>query len=424
MVNIQFVIFIITLIILFVLFKPYYYSIFDPIIFVFLTFAGAVGYSSRSHLFAYTILSVLAFWLAFVFTGKPKINKSFSFEKNRGFMIFELFVITHFVIFLLTSFVIFNKLGITLFSDNPTESKAIVSQSGMGIYRRIQMIEMSFLFNSLLLLIIFSSKKYLYSSMFLTAMIVAIMGGSKGFLLGVFICIIYMFRAKKLSFNERLLKAFKKYTKYVFILFAIIVIYIIKKEDGIRVIENISFRLMAMGDFMFYFNNGNMMDYLGMDIIDFFAYEFNGILGMFRLVDYKDPLGYLVVNTYLKSTTGETLTTIVGPNSIMMGKGFVFFKYWGIMYSFIIGLIIAKARRYILENKTLSLFVFSLLLMVFFELPSIAKDSGLVISKLFDFFFLSSVLFFIALLAFVFTGSNYKHNEVYIDKELSEKNND
>jgi hypothetical protein len=154
-------------------------------------------------------------------------------------------------------------------------------------------------------------------------------------------------------------------------------------QDYTAIIESLGTRMLLFGDSVLYYYTSDSIAYFSyIKSISYLGDELNPILGFFRLVEYNRPLGFLLVD-YNTNFAFEAST--FGPNVPYYTKGYIYFGPFGaIAYSFFIGGVVGFVRQLIYTNAIRSqigsVLVIHLNLIIF----SIAQDSQLFISILFD----------------------------------------
>jgi len=169
-----------------------------------------------------------------------------------------------------------------------------------------------------------------------------------------------------------------------------IFIFIVLKESEFEdnaPFNSILYRLMASGDVMLYYKNDWIRNaFSEYTFLDFIPDEINGITGMFRLTSYKNPIGYIMIRENL----GDDLAAVLGPNTPFFIKGHIYFGYiGGIIFSYFIGFIYANFRNRVFVMRINDIFLYAIYLNIFFLMINFLKESGMFISRLFDFFLIS-----------------------------------
>ena len=207
---------------------------------------------------------------------------------------------------------------------------------------------------------------------------------------------------------KRLIKSKVKY--FIAITLTLFVLIAVKESesDGVDPIYSIGFRLMEFGDVMLYYGVSEVRDFfLHLNFFDFILYEINGVTGMLRFTSYYEPLGYQMVKAYLNT---ELLSNdvILGPNTVFMVRGHIFFGFiGGIMYCFLMGYLASYFRKKILELTIKNIFTYALGVYLFFQIPGFLREFSQSVSSLFDLFFYLGPLLFLSILIkeFFYTNS-------------------
>lgn len=373
------------------IFRKYIISIFDPFIFSVLMMSSSLSMSVNSFFFIYVLLSIIAFIVGFKWISLPKRNITY-IEGFVDIKLLEIFTLLFFILYVIINFFIFKISGIPLLSENPSESKISMFVEGTGWIRRIIFLS-NFLPICITILFIVSKKKKLYFLLLFLYLFISVLHGSKGGFLGSIAIFWYIYKQDNIwSDSVIYLKKFiKTKIKYLIIITLVLFISIVLKEaeiEGGNPLFSIGFRLMEFGDVMLYYGNKEVRDFfVNLNFIDFFLYEFNGILGMFRLTPYYEPLGYQMVKAYW-NTSSLFDEVVLGPNTVFFVKGHIFFGFiGGIFYSFLMGLFVAYFRKKIIEIKIRNVFIYALAVYIFFQIPGFIREFGQSISMLFDFVF-------------------------------------
>ncbi len=403
------IIYLVSLLCLYICFKRFLYSIIDPLVQILLLFASLIAFASDHPLVFYIVFCIIAFWVGmYMVFPKSKIERNFSNIQITNVLNLKLY--TYFLVFLYVGSIlyVFAKSGIPLFSDNPTEAK-ISTFEGMGILRRISFIGTIIPINLIILMII-SKKKRLFIFLLALFCILKIFQGSKSSLIGVILPLYYLFTQK----NLMSLNSFKiRNRKTLYFLLGGIILgvlgYIVSKEavlEGSTFIYSLGFRLMEFGDIALYYKDDSVQEYFqNYSALDYIGDELNGILGMLRIVPYKYPLGFLMVEQF----NAYTPDVVVGPNGIFLIKGHIYFGYLGgIVYSMLCGYIFARIRKYYFSMEIKDIFWYALMTTVFFSLAGFLRESGQFYSLLFDIAFFTFPILFISQCLSKFYGRNVR----------------
>lgn len=395
-------------------FKKYIISIFDPFIFSILMMSSSLSMSVDSSFFFYVFLSIMGFIMGFKSISLPKRNLTLI----DGFVdvkLLEIFTLIFFIVYVVINVLIFRVSGIPLLSENPSESKISMFVEGTGWIRRIVFLS-NFLPICITILFIISEKKKFYSLLLFLYLFISVLHGSKGGFLGSIAIFWHIYQQDNIWSDSvmYLKKIIRTKIKYLIVITLVLFVSIVLKEaeiEGENPLFSIGFRLMEFGDVMLYYGNEEVRYFfVNMNFIDFFLYEFNGILGMLRLTSYYEPLGYQMVKAYW-NTSSLFDDVVLGPNTVFFVKGHIFFGFiGGIVYSFLMGLFVAYFRKIIIEIKIKNVFVYALAVYIFFQIPGFIREFGQSVSMFFDFvFYLGPIL----LLSLIVKESLKKVNQNY-----------
>lgn len=372
------------LIILFFLFKRFLYSYLDPHILVIQLLAASLSFSIDSPFFLYVLFAAFSFYCGMI-SISTKVKRCQEVGELIDVSLLKYYSIIFFIIYVFANIYLYKDTQIPLFADNPTEEKVASFSEGSGWLRRIIFVS-SILPICFSLLILFSEKKKKYIFMLFAYIgISVLMGAKSSFLHIVFVLsFLYTQNSFKNKSNAMFYTIVKRYTWLAFLLgFAIFTFIVLKEADteGGNFFYSIGFRLMAAGDVMLYYKFDWIRNSFNYNWGDFIPDEVNGITGMLRIAQYKDPIGYVMVKEYL----GRELSTVLGPNAPFFIKGHIYFGYvGGIIYCFIIGLVYAWYRKKIFMMRPRNIFLYTFSLNIFFLLINFLKESGMFISRLFD----------------------------------------
>ena len=377
-------------IVLLILFKKYLYSIFDPAIFIILMMSSCLSLSMDSSFYWYCLFACLAFYLGVVTNGRIKRNTTSPIKLN-NFILLELFTLGVFLLYFIANIILYKDSNIPLFSDDATSNKIAIFGSGTGWIRRIFFFSSYIPIGLSLLCILTESriKRIIYSIFLMLFLMLSILLGSKSGFLGVFFIIWIFYTQKNLWRGKNLyFKIFiKEKIKYLLLGSISIFVFIVYSEN----LENpsffwisLGFRLMEFGDVMLYYKLQEVRDaFTQFNFLDFIKTEFNGILGILRIVEYQQPLGYQMAKAYNGGIESDIIT---GPNTVFLVRGHIFFGYLGgIIYSFFMGWLFSLLRLKILTYKITNIFIYSILIFVFFNLDGLLREFSQIFSVFFDF---------------------------------------
>jgi hypothetical protein len=370
------------------LFKKWFYTIFDPFIFVVLSFSSAITLSLDSNLSIYILLTTFSFYFGMRIVNKSNPKNVIDLNCVVGLLYFQIYIYILTVVYMLLIIYVFAFSGVPLFSDNPTESKIAIFVPGLGFIRRFIFISSSIIPIGLILIYYKVKSKISVIVLMLIFTFLLILQGSKSSFLGV-VGIFYILYTRTLSNGIRFIefKKLKKYLMFFIPLVLLIFVFIVIKEsefEGGNLFASIGFRLMEFGDVALYYQKDSVQEYFRcFNIVNFIIDEFNGVLGMLRIVPYKDPLGFIMVKEYWSGV--YTFDTVLGPNALFFIKGHIYFGFiGGILYAFIVGFIFNSIRKYMLNKEYRSMFLYAYSWVVFLLMTAYLRESSAFISQLFD----------------------------------------
>lgn len=376
----------------FLAYKRYIFSIYDPLtLFVVeMSFSSVLMITTVSnalYLFQFFSFQFL-FWLGFISVrpyAKKITNANIHYSKY-NILFLEHLTMIFFFIFIVANAYYFIKVGIPILSQNPTVFKVASFEGGLGIIRRINWGMGVFIACASIVISIIGIHKKTFLSIFLILMIITSMGGAKGALLAYVFILAYMTQQYSLK-NYDLVKKYKKYIGVIFVLAFIVAMTILYIENNGMKEVFFAFlnRLLYFGDVVLYYYQPDVMHYFeNYTPFDYIYRLLNPIFGMFRLVPYENPLGYVMV---ILTLTTETLPTVMGPNSPFYIEGHLYFGlFGGMLYSFVIGFIVAFLRKKFFAHRILNLVVFIYIFVLTINILDLPMDSSYFVSKIFDTF--------------------------------------
>lgn len=355
--------------------RKYYSCIIDPMFLCVLT--SGIAFIAPIYLYSikrletnqlyYCIFSELMFWIGFVITYKRSYYKH-GIIKNVDYLskqVFRLF----FLICVLSKIIIYVKLGIPILLINTQMLYA--NAGGLAMLGKLSSI-MAF-YCLVYSFHMFNKNKLKSICVFLFFSLTAVLDGSKGFVLSF----VFSYFAYKTFFQET--KA--RLPKYFYVIIAVSPILILLLNTTSNNIEvafaNFLFRIVAFGDIYWFALPENDINYINIE--NPFSHLFTGILGPLRLIDYNQSgvsLGNLLfwrVNDI--SYYGET----AGPNARPVILGYWLFGYWGILFCYISGCLMAFFTTHIKKYFTKSILSASFVGYIYLSSTSFATDPVLTI---------------------------------------------
>lgn len=379
---------------LYFIYKRQIFSFFDPLFFFILTQAFSIVLAFMQIKDIFYLLNFLLCQLSFaagfiLLTRKIKknelvddLNQTWG-PKEHHFWIY--FSIIGFIIILFSNIYLISIKGVIVLNDDPTSGKVEVFETGggLGAVRRINWGLLNLVNLSVIYLYAKSAeKKYLFMLFILT--LITVSGGSKSSLL-VYVNIIALlgvFRSFSLSSTYKIINKAKA---PILVVGALLAVFILasRSENLSDAFLGLGIRFLYFGDIIFYYYDNDSVKYFQqLNFLDFFNYEFNSLLGLLRLVPYKNPLGYdMVAFSLINQDLGDTK---LGPNLPYYVKGHMFFGAFGaILYSFFVGVVVGKARVLLFNkyrNNSLCIIIIYINTLIF----TYPQDSALTFSLVID----------------------------------------
>lgn len=390
----------------YLLYKKYIYSLFDPLFFFLITQAfstelAIIEITEKSYLMNFIGCQILFTMGFYTFSLKPRKDKTIN-DNNfvisiRQLQLLKYFSILGFVVIFICNCYFFYKKGVILFSDDPTTSKAIDFEGGLGFVKRINwgllpLISLICVFQ----LIYLKQLKFLLLVVIL--LLITISGGNKSSIL-IYLYMVSIFGLFNNLNKLQYFKYLKKFKVPISLIGVLLALYIFstKSEDLEKTIIAAGIRFLYFGDIiLYYYQPHSVKHFQQLDFFDFLSREFNTILGLLRLSDYTNPLGYEMV---VYSLTDEQLNTITGPNAPFYVKGHIFFGAFGVLiYSFLVGCFVGHIRALLfkLDNTRKSYIITLVIIFLNINIFGYPQDSALFTSILFDTIIFSIIPLFIA----------------------------
>jgi oligosaccharide repeat unit polymerase len=392
------------------IYRKYIISVFDPLFFFLITQAfsimmALIQIEKTAYLINF-LLCVVLFTTGFIAIS-PKAKKiddynfSFPAKEVRFVNYFNFFA---FLIIVLANLILISQKGSALFSDDPSLAKFsnFDEGGGFGAIRRINW-GLGNLINVSLFFTYFKTGRKRNLVMLLVLFLFACLSGGKGIVLSYIALIGIIAVFKKTSLTS----AFRKITKIKIPLLVggiVLAVVILMKgsstdnssaQDGLI---KLGIRFLYFGDAIIYYYTPNVVAHFQhYNVIDFINYEFNGLLGLLRIVEYKKPLGNELLLYYINDSQDTGLS--IGPNLPYYVSGYIFFGSFGaIIYSFIVGMVVGFVRRLLFSLDKRKLSFIAVILIVFLNVLifGFPQDTQLVISMVTDTLIFGSIPVFLA----------------------------
>ncbi|MDQ5767546.1 O-antigen polymerase [Thiothrix subterranea] len=368
--------------------------------------------------YVFLLLSVLSFFLGSLFSYKKhKKNKRESLliflrtNSRTGFYISCIL----WLILIVSSFIMYSIKGIPIFSDDPSNAKVTLYQSGFGFVRYLHMIFPPLIVGQLILYLIVQTEKfYFFKKINLAIMLIlistffiSIFGGSKGALFYILTALSLALFVIGTKNNKLYKKIYKSSIKLLFIaviyVFSILYLTPNSKES---LLVSLAIRFMAAGDAYYFYYGYNLSEipqYSNLFIGDLFFYLIDPLLGMLGFKSHDYPLGSYVMHYATGYPLGE-----FGPNALLPIVADIYFKkYFAWLFMFFMGYFFTFLRFNIvlllMKFKDIGLFIY---IFLWSTASSLYSDIILFTSVLYIFlFFVLPIIIIIRLL--LTTGIKY-----------------
>jgi hypothetical protein len=394
------------LLVLMLLYKNHIISIFDPLFFYLLTQAFSIELAfltidTLSYLTNF-LCCQLFFNVGFLLlSGKPVkkrviITNGLLQPDMQNLSTIKVFAISVSIIIILANIYLISKTGIALLAEDPSAAKSenFSTGGGLGLIRRMNW-GILYLCSLFLIYLILYKKSALYVTLSFVLIFILVLSGSKGVLL-YFITLIPLLSKFE---DVKHLKIFKwiDLSKYVLlcggVILALVIIIAGTKGSTEQAVFALASRFLFFGDAMLYYYDHYSVKYFShFNFIEFLNLELNSILGFFRIVSYKRPLGFELVNFKFSMISD----TVFGPNVPYYVKGHIFFGSVGaVIYSFFVGGVVGLIRRsfYKLLERPRSIIISLLVIHLNLVIYNYPQDSQLLINVLFDTFFQATPIY-------------------------------
>lgn len=377
-----------------VMYYKFIYSIIDPLfVFVFTTaFASVLAIevipttSDVLHFFG----CQLALWLGFFVAYRRAANKQVISNENQQFNFSEYLLLRYTTYLLLGIYILSNIIigyvkGFALLSDEPTVSKIANFQQGFGLFRKINWSTGTFTFTALLFLYLVKKK---IMDIFLLIIVVFLTGleGSKSAFLQIAISSGIVIYHPVFSQQRVLIKKFQRFVPFLGLAtISVFFLILLKENDGYdeTFFAFIRRLLYSADSILYYYQPVNVAHFESYSFGDYISRLINPILGFFRLQDYVEAPGLIMVDN-LRSP-GSNIDTIVGPNAPFYIEGKIYFNFWtAFLYCFLVGYTYAKLRVYYFSIVRSSAFYFVYMGSLLRLAGALVIDVNLAVAQLFD----------------------------------------
>ena len=340
--------------------------------------------------FLYFLSSETLFWVGFIFFSEKRIIFSRSRFKDENIIIRFLFYFS-LISFISGTLYTYISLGIPLLLSNRND--VYKDSGGLGLLSHI----IGFATNFILIysfhnFLRFKRKKYFLS--IILVVITTFLNGSKGGIMNI--CFTYFYYTY--FYLKQNIEIKKKYYFYI-VVFPILILFISSSSDILGSIYDLGVRFIASGDIYWTSYPDNAIDNISIDKP--LQHLFIGLLGPLRIVPYdsiiSEPVG-LLMNWYVNPEY-ELLGMTTAPNSPTAIVTWVYYRWAGLILSFIIGsvasILIYKSSK-LFPKSLLGIILYS---SVYYAAVSFVTDPGMAISSFFSILFNFTIYGLIAFVA-------------------------
>ena len=388
------------LMLLLLVYKNHIISVFDPLFIFLMTQAFSIELAflqiSNSFFLINFLLCQLFFVFGFFTFVEQKKPAKFTYKllnaNTKSLEILQFFSNACFLFIMIINIYLISKKGFALFTDDPTVAKVefYTGGEGLGFIKRVNW-GLLYLTGFIQLYLYLIKNKLVYLIMLLLLMVILGLSGSKGAmvfflfaytLFGLFNDVKYINQFKHLNTGKYIL------ITIIFILSLFVIFNSVNNHSLETAFLGLGTRFLFFGDaIIYYYKKYDVRHFAIYRCWDFIPYEFNSILGFFRLTNYKLPLGFEMVGYKFRNSDSSW-----GPNVPFYVKGHIFFGDYGVLlYAFFVGGVIGRIRGllYKIDASKKSLLFTLLIIFLNIEIYGFAQDSQLFISIIFDTFIFS-----------------------------------
>jgi hypothetical protein len=368
-------------VVLFIAYRRFIFNIFDPLCLFLATLVADSALMLALPWAADLKWEFVGFtfflWAGFALRGRlPAIHPKIVFSRETLFEL-EFVLLVLFIIIIAGNLYLGISTGFPLLSSNPSQAKVEDFTGGLGIIRRINMGPYDFFSCGCLLLAVIGYKRRLALSILCIATCFVILDGSKGVMLPIIFAVTFLLAHRGLGVSNALRMRVKKYAFLLLVLGTSIAVLIKARDTGSIYGGLLGFfqRLLLAGDVILYYfpRREVIMTFVDPNVWGYLHNLLGDPLGMLRIVEYKAALGSII----LGSDEG------FGPNVQYFIQADLFFGiYFGILYCFIIGYMIASLRINFFKQATNSAVWLAFKLMLAASAFSFAIDAGLFVAPI------------------------------------------
>jgi hypothetical protein len=377
-------------------YRRYVVSMFDPLVLFMLSSSFACALLTltvddtvqRLAFFGTHIFFFLGFWRGSRQLTAAPAHIPPEAEGSAPLRELKIIVILAFVLWLAVNVYTASQKGFALLAEDPSVAKGDNFAGGLGFVRRINWGLGTFVLCGTLFLYAASKRKKLYLLLLAVQIGFLAMSGAKGALLGVIFGVAYLTAVPALRGNHALAKISSKQPYLFLAAFAVATVVLLRENQDLES-ASMKFltRLLFFGDsVLFYYQPAVHAHFARWNVLDYLYTEANPILGFFGMLEYQQPIGYQMVDLTLPAA--QSLVSTLGPNTPFYIKADLFFgPVFGLAYASGVGWIIARVRARFFVAGCERPFRFVLLFSTVMLMFTLATESGLFVSRMFDMLF-------------------------------------
>lgn len=399
----------------FFLYRKHIISIFDPLnVFIISQIAScimAVFLIEQTSMLIQFFAAQIAFYIGFNLNKAPKPMGGTINWNGRELQTLELVVGILFIVWLAANIYMGLTAGFPLFSNDPSLAKTEVYNGGLGFIKRLNGGVGVFVPTGCIFLALKGRHKRAFTTIFLAAMFLSVLGGGKGAMLSFLYIFAYVLYRRDFvpPASASRLKGISKWTAVGAVGLSLFVLSASGNNLSI-VFQLLAKRILFYGDVIIFYYHQEVINYFStLGPVDYVTAMLNPILGAFRIVKYQEPLGYLMVLQNLGPN--ETLASVTGPNNQYYVLSHIYFgSLFGTLYCGVIGFCVSRVRRWFFEaQRKTALQMTSILTMaiIIFALP---VEAPMFISMLFDTFVPVSLITGVVYVAL--SAAEYGHRSI------------
>lgn len=368
-------------------------GILDPLVYFIVTSSFAVTLAATLvhdiSILARVAIYLIFFWIGFLIAAPtPKNTNLAKIEWHiRKDASFPVIIATGVFIVVIANIFAWQRVGVPVFSVDPSLQKSESLTDGLGIVRRINWGLGTFLFMGSVFWALFNRSKI--AVVCLTALaLVATLNGSKSallpmvFALGLFISRPFL-NNQFASITEQV-RSLSHYALVVAVV-PVFVVFFVESDSVNEAAIALGTRLLYFGDALLYWSDPDLRQHFksANPSSSYPTHLFGGVLGVMRLTPYSTPMG----NDFVKFSlgVGQEISGALGPNIPFYVKGEVFFgPIFAAAYSSVIGMVMGFFRRMFVLKSLPSLTSYTVVATLVGLSMTLPVEDSLMVSRLFD----------------------------------------